>query len=133
MKKINYLMSTLFLALSISLCQFSYGQDKEIDLQELVGTWKLDLSPEKTTDSNFALMKIDSISDNKVIGEFYREGVPIREGRTNNQSGRIYVALVSGDNSGDYNSSFYLENGKIYGSTHSLDRDFLAVWVGEKL
>ena len=70
MKKINYLMSTLFLALSISLCQFSYGQDKEIDLQELVGTWKLDLSPEKTTDSNFALMKIDSISDNLLVRVF---------------------------------------------------------------
>ena len=133
MKKINYLKTTLILALTISFSQLSYGQENKIDLQELLGTWQLDLTPTKKTDNNFALMKIDSISDNNVVGEFYREGVPIREGRTNTQSGRIYVALVSGDNSGDYNSSFYLENGKIFGSTHSLDRDFLAVWVGEKL
>ena len=35
-------------------------------------------------------------------------------------------------NSGDYNTSFYLKNGKLYGSTHSLKKDFLAVWEAVK-
>jgi len=115
------------------MSQFSYSQQSELNIQQLKGTWKLDMTPENKMDSNFAIMKIDTISDNKVEGSFYREGVSIREGRTNTNCGKIYVALVSGDNSGDYNSAFYLENGKLYGTTHSLERDFLAVWVGEKM
>ena len=132
MTTLNFYKTTLLLITFLFFVHSAKSQDSELDLQELVGIWKLDLSPENKTDSNFAYMKIDSISNNRVIGDFYREGVAIREGRTNIQSGKIYIALVSGDNSGDYNTAFYLENGKIYGSTHALDRDFLAVWIGEK-
>ncbi len=132
MKKFN-LLKTAFIISFFFICQSGRSQETILDLQELVGQWKLDMSPENKTDSNFAMMRIETISDNKVVGEFYRESVLIREARTNTQSGKIYVALVSGDNSGEYNSSFYLENGKIYGSTHSLGRDFLFVWVGEKI
>ena len=108
------------------------AQENVLDLKVLKGTWKLDLTPENKEDTNYAVMKIDRIENNLVEGEFYREGVAIQEGRTNTQSGRIYVALISGDNSGIYNSAFYYENGKIYGTTHSINRDFLAVWEGEK-
>ncbi len=133
MKKNNLLKKAFILASLLIIMQSVHAQDSELDLQYLVGLWKLDMTPENENDSNFAQMKIDKIGTNLVEGTFYREGVLIQEGRTNTQSGKIYVALVSGDNSGDYNSSFYLENGKIYGTTHSLSKDFLAVWVGEKM
>lgn len=71
--------------------------------------------------------------DNKTFeGFFYREDVRIRQGKINTQSGTIYGALVSGDNSGDYNTAFYYKDGKLYGSTHALKRDFLAVWTATK-
>jgi hypothetical protein len=102
------------------------------ELQVLVGEWQLDMSPQNTNDDNFAMMEIKSINEKTFKGTFYRKGVKIREGRINTQTGVIYAALVSGDNSGEYNTSFYYQDGKLYGSTHSLDRDFLAVWVATK-
>ena len=128
------MLKLLFITCSLYFnCLLGNAQSSPLSLNDLKGNWKLDLSPQNKEDSNFAMMKIDKIEPNLVEGTFYREGVPIKEGRTNTQSGKIYVALISGDNSGTYNTSFYLENGKIYGTTHSLERDFLAVWVGEKM
>ena len=98
----------------------------------LIGTWTIDLTPENTTDNNVAMMEITSVGDNFMEGTFYREGVPIREGRTNSQVGVLYGALVSGDGTGDYNTTFYYERGLLHGTTHSLDRDFLVVWTATK-
>ncbi|MGY3793959.1 hypothetical protein [uncultured Aquimarina sp.] len=112
---------------------YSFSQEDTKDLQQLVGEWKLDMSPQDTTDSNFAMMRIDKITSKSVEGTFYREGVKMREGRVNTQLDVIYVALISGDNSGDYNTTFYYKNGKLYGSTHAIKKDFLAVWTAEKI
>jgi len=125
---------TFILLLLVSLISFhSFSQKQTKDLQQLVGEWKLDMSPQDATDANFAMMRIDKITTKSVKGTFYREGVKIREGRVNTQLDVIYVALISGDNSGDYNTTFYLKNGKLYGSTHAIKRDFLAVWIAEKI
>jgi hypothetical protein len=98
----------------------------------LIGEWKLDMSPQDQTDNNFAMMRIESVDDNVLKGTFYREGVAIQKGQINTQRGIVYGALVSGDNSGLYNTTFYFEDGKLYGSTHALDRNFLSVWIAEK-
>lgn len=108
------------------------AQEDALDLKQLIGKWKLDMTPENKEDSNFSMMTIDGIDINKIEGEFYREGVIIEEGRTNTQLGIIYVALVSRDNSGSYNTTFYLKDGKLYGSTHSIKKDFLSVWIATK-
>jgi len=118
---------TVFTILSLSAQEESSSR-----INQLIGKWKIDLSPYDKSDSNYAIMIIDRVSKNSIEGTFYREGVAIREGRINVQNKNIYGALVSGDNSGDYNTSFYLENGKLYGSTHSLKKDFLAVWEAVK-
>lgn len=102
------------------------------DTQELVGKWKLDMSPQDKTDSNFAMMEVTKVKGNEFRGTFYREGVKLRSGQLNTQTGTIYGALISGDNSGEYNSTFYLKDGKLYGTTHAIDREFLAVWVAVK-
>lgn len=108
------------------------AQSKNVDTNILVGTWILDMSPENSTDANFAEMMITKVDNKTLEGFFYREGVRIRQGKINTQSGTIYGALVSGDNSGDYNTAFYYKDGKLYGSTHALKRDFLAVWTAMK-
>ncbi len=102
------------------------------DPDVLIGEWKLDMSPQDETDNNFAMMRIESVDNNVLKGTFYREGVAIQKGQINTQRGIVYGALVSGDNSGLYNTTFYYEDGKLYGSTHALDRNFLSVWVAVK-
>ncbi len=126
LKKVSLLI--LFIT---SLSSFSQENNKNLKL--LVGEWQLDMSPQNKTDTNFAMMRIDKIDANSVQGTFYREGVEIKEGKINTQRDVIYVALISGDNSGSYNTSFYYKDGKLYGSTHAVDRGFLAVWIAEKI
>lgn len=103
-----------------------------ISTNALVGEWQLDMTPTDSTDNNFALMRIEKVDNKGFYGVFYREGVAIEEGRLNTQTAHPYGALVSRDNSGSYNTSFYLKEGKLYGSTHAIDRDFLAVWTATK-
>lgn len=102
------------------------------DTEVLLGLWKLDMSPHIQDDDNFAMMRITRIEGSTFEGTFYRDGVSITEGRLNTQRGIIYGALVSGDGSGEYNTTFYYENGKLYGSTHAIQRQFLSVWIATK-
>ena len=103
-----------------------------VDTNVLIGTWKLDMSPQDPNDDNFAMMRIKKIDGMQMKGIFYREGVVMREGQLNTQTGTIYGALISGDNSGEYNSTFYYKDGKLYGTTHAIERGFLAVWTATK-
>ncbi|WP_299260444.1 hypothetical protein [uncultured Aquimarina sp.] len=131
MKHFTILKKVILLILFITSFS-SFSQENNKDLQLLIGEWKLDMSPQDKTDNNFAMMRIDKIDVNSIQGTFYREGVQIKKGKVNTQLDVIYVALISGDNSGSYNTSFYYKNGKLYGSTHAIDRGFLAVWIAEK-
>ncbi|NQX77170.1 hypothetical protein [Gilvibacter sp.] len=114
------------------LIPLSACAQNNVQTQELIGTWKLDMSPQDTTDDNFAMMRIEKIKGNSFEGTFYREGVKLTNGQLNTQLGIVYGALVSGDNSGSYNTTFYLKEGKLYGTTHAIDRNFLAVWIATK-
>ncbi|GAB4517856.1 MAG: hypothetical protein Tsb004_28270 [Allomuricauda sp.] len=108
-------------------------QTDKLDTQLLVGSWELDMTPQDQTDNNFAMMEISKVDDNSFKGEFYRKGVPITNANINTQTGVIYGALVSGDGSGTYHTTFYAKDGILYGTTHALERNFLAVWTGRKL
>jgi hypothetical protein len=131
MKRTLFFKSIIIITI---LCRSNYAnaQVTEAQLQDLVGTWTLDMTPENDTDNDFAYMQITEVGPNSLQGEFYRESVKIREGRINTKLGIIYCALISGDNSGDYYTTFYLKDNKLYGTTHSEARDFLAVWTGTK-
>lgn len=122
----------LLISLLLSIPNISTAQSTAIDLDVLVGKWKLDMSPHDRTDSNFAMMEISEVEDNTFKGVFYREGVEIRNAQINTQLGIIYAALISGDNSGIYNSTFYFKDGVLHGTTHAVNRDFLAVWTATK-
>ena len=106
-------------------------QDRGDQVNDLIGTWKIDLTPQNSTDDMFAHMKIDKIEGSKFFGEFYRDGVNIQYGQINAKN-TIHAALISEDNSGTYNSSFYLKGGILYGTTHAVKRGFLSVWQAVK-
>lgn len=109
------------------------AQKNNPDTKVLIGTWEMDMSPYDKTDDNFAMMDIIKVNETSFEGDFYREGVQISNANINTQTGTIYGALVSGDGTGQYNSAFYLKDGKLYGTTHSIGRDFLAVWTAVKI
>lgn len=123
----------LILIFSVFVYSVSGQEKNELNTNVLLGEWKLDMSPENKTDNNFAMMRITSVDGKKLKGTFYRDGVKLKNGKINTQNGMIYGALTSGDNSGDYNTSFYFEDGKLYGSTHAIQRGFLSVWIAEKV
>lgn len=131
MKKMKFLPLFVMAMIVFSFHPYSPPSDT-FSTEVLIGTWKLDMSPQNPNDDNFAMMRINSVSGNKLRGTFYREGVGIRNGQLNTQTGIIYGALISGDNSGEYNSSFYYKDGKLYGSTHAVERGFLSVWIATK-
>jgi len=117
----------------ISLMSNDINQKPDkLDLDVLVGNWKLDMSPQDKTDNNFAMMKITNIVDNSFEGEFYREGVKIRNAQINTQLDIIYGALISGDGTGTYNTTFYYKDGILHGTTHAVNRNFLSVWTASK-
>ena len=122
----------LLVCLLLSIPSTIKAQSTDLDLNVLVGKWKLDMSPQDKTDSNFAMMEITKVEKNEFKGEFYREGVKIKNAQINTQLGYIYAALMSGDNSGNYNTSFYYKEGVLYGTTHAVDRNFLSVWTATK-
>ncbi|MEM8891239.1 MAG: hypothetical protein AAGD28_24890 [Bacteroidota bacterium] len=127
-------MKKLLLSLSFLLAfQYSSAQDQQVKdpLKQLEGTWKLDLSPENPDDDNFTELVIKEISPLGVKGSFYYSKV--REGRVNLNFDAVYFAFVTDDGSGDYNTTAIFKEGKLMGTTHSLGRDFLSVWTGEKV
>ncbi len=125
-------MYVVLISVLLSIPQLNNAQSIEINPTVLVGKWKLDMSPQDQTDSNFAMMEISEVKGNSFTGVFYREGVEIKDAQINTQLGVIYGALISGDNSGEYNSSFYLKDDILHGTTHAVNRNFLAVWTAKK-
>lgn len=126
-------LTVLLTCLIVTLSNDFKNKEEKADVNRLLGEWRLDMSPQDKTDSNFAMMKITKINNMTFQGEFYRNGVEIRNGQINIQLGVIYGALISGDNSGEYNTTFYLEDGILHGSTHSVQRGFLSVWTATKV
>lgn len=125
-----YLISLCLILISIR--NINAQSESDIDINVLKGSWKIDMSPEDKNDANFANMEISEVSGKGFKGYFYRDGVKIRSGRINTQLGIIYGALISGDDTGEYNTAFYYRDGLLYGTTHSVNRDFLAVWIATK-
>ena len=93
--------------LSISMV---HAQKKELDPSILKGKWILDTTPHIEDDSKFASMEITKVTGDTLEGYFYRAGVNITEGQINLSTGKMYGALVSGDGTGKYYTSFYYEN-----------------------
>ncbi|MHA7057830.1 hypothetical protein ACWGOQ_0011455 [Aquimarina sp. M1] len=127
--KTLYLLSCCLITLLSSDIQ---KKSSNLDVNVLVGKWKLDMSPQDKTDDNFAFMEITKATDNSFEGYFYREGVNIKNANINTQLGIIYGALISGDGTGTYNTTFYYDDGIIHGTTHALNRNFLSVWTATK-
>jgi hypothetical protein len=99
-------------------------------IKALVGTWQLDLRPSPESDSYKKDFEVTRFSDGKLSGVFY--GTEFTDGKINTAWGKVYFAFSTGDQSGAYHHSGYIEEGKIYGISRSEGRDFMIPWFGEK-
>ncbi len=70
--------------------------------------------------------------DGRILqGSFYNS--PVSNGRINTDWAAVHFAFTTSDDSGVYHTTGTLENGGLSGTTHSLGRDFLAVWTAERV
>jgi|GEM_PF-718646 len=111
----------------------SYGvEPSKKTLYDLVGTWKVDLRPTPDAAPYYQYLKITKIKDGRVEGTFYNS--PIQYGNINDDWGKVVIAFITQDG-GDttYNTTIEVDGYTMTGTTHSVGRDFLAVWTGEKI
>ena len=100
------------------------------DSQLLVGTWKVDLRATPGDPAYFQELVVTAVQGGRFSGTFY--GAPIEQGRINTDWGAVRIAFVTSDQSGPYNHSATLADGRLEGLTNSTGRDFLSYWSAAK-
>ena len=100
------------------------------DPNELIGTWQVDLRPTPDAAPYYQSFTVTAIDGNTFTGTFYQSAIV--EGRINTDWGAVYFAFTTDDGSGVYHTAGRLVEGRMEGTTHSLGRDFLAVWTAER-
>jgi hypothetical protein len=102
-----------------------------LSASDLLGTWKVDLRPTPDAASYFQEFVVTKVNPNNSFeGTFY--GTPITQGRINTTWGAVRIAFVTADQSGPYNHSAVLKEGRMEGLTNSTGREFLAYWSAVK-
>lgn len=97
----------------------------------LVGTWRVDLRPTPDAQPYFSELRLSLAPDGALQANFY--GSAADELRVNRDWGTLQLAFVTADGSGPYHTRCELQpDGSLRGTTHSLGRDFLAVWTAQR-
>lgn len=130
MPYIRRIISILILSVCSTLFAQEEAQTKQLDTQELLGEWTLDLRPTPNAEEYFQPFVVDSIQENSFMGTFY--GSPIEKAMMNNNWERLYFAFTTNDVNNAYYHSGYLLDGKLHGITYCPNRDFTAPWTGSK-
>jgi hypothetical protein len=96
----------------------------------LTGEWSVDLRL-SLDDAPYAQpMEIAVDSDGVVSGRFY--GSPIESGKCGMAQGRTCIAFRTRDNSGPYQHSACMVDGKLVGQSWSEGRGFVNPWTAER-
>lgn len=109
----------------------SYSQStslpaKQTRIQDLIGTWEIDLRPSPDAPAYIKEFVVTGLTADSLRGVFY--GTRFANGRINANWDRLYFAFTTADGSGTYFSSGYLSEGKLYGMTYSQGRGFIMPW-----
>lgn len=99
-------------------------------LDELVGTWRVDLRPTPDAPPHYAELVIESADPDGLRGSFY--GSPFEASAIDTQWGELRFAYVTADGTGDYHSSVRVRGDQLVGTTHSMGRNFLSRWTAER-
>lgn len=125
-----YFAITIFLALL--LMPDLQAQDLKSDdrLNELSGTWQIDLRPSPDSDPYFQEFKVEKVRGQSFTGSFY--GSKIRDVLVNTNWDKLHFAFTTSDNTHDYFHSGYLLKGKLIGTSYCPGRDLIQPWIGVK-
>ena len=116
--------------LALSLGGVAFASLAGPDGKSLVGKWKVDLRPTPDAAPYFKEFVVTSLDGKSIAGSFY--GADFEGGLINTDWGAVHFAFTTRDNSGVYNHSGRLRDGKIEGLSHSTGRRFLAVWTATR-
>lgn len=116
----------LLTIMAVAGCATGSRDPGPVDAQRLVGTWKVDLRPKPGDPEYFQQFVVSSVEGARFTGTFY--GAPIEQARINSDWGAVRIAFVTSDQSGPYNHSATLVDGRLEGLTNSTGRDFLSFW-----
>ena len=130
MRKQSMLGAMLFLMMA-SGCAEPPSPEAPASPEALTGTWRVDLRPTPDAEPYYQEFVVESVEGDTILGTFY--GTAIEHGRLNTDWGQVRFAFPTADDSGPYNTSGVLNGTQIEGTTHSLGRDFLAVWSAERV
>lgn len=102
------------------------------DAGKLKGTWRVDLRSKPGDPPYYQEFVVRGVEGNGLTGTFYES--EIKDGRINTDWGTVHFAFTTADarERGLYNTSGRLVGDRLEGTTHSLGRNFLAVWTAER-
>lgn len=126
-------MRTALLTLALTLiasCTTPTRNEQTVDANQLIGTWQVDLRQNPGDPAYFQDFVVTSVTGKTFAGTFY--GSPVEQARINIDWGAVRIAFVTSDQSGPYNHSATLINGRLEGLTNSTGRDFLSYWSASK-
>lgn len=135
MKTLFFAASLLFISITSSFSQTPnttiqtvlFASDKQKLLQELTGTWEIDLRPTPNDPAYLQYVTVTKPSADGVLqGTFY--DTPFTNGRINTEWDKLYFAFTTSDGTNTYFTSGYLSSGKLYGTTFTEGRGFLMPW-----
>lgn len=121
-----------YLVLLPLLALFTSASCQSIDPSTLIGEWQVDLRYTPDDEPYFQKLLVTEVTDKTFQGTFYYDS-EIQEARYNTDWGVLTIAFVTADGTGPYNTTARLEDGKLKGTTHSVGRDFVALWTAVKV
>ncbi len=124
-----FIYSSIFLLFTFfpqNILQPEWNQDRD----DLVGVWEVTFDNGDTEDPSYTTLHIKKISNNTFEGTFYYSDMG--ECRLVKRNEAIYLAFITEDNSGYYGTVAKWDGKTMEGTTHSIGRDFLAVWTAVK-
>ena len=131
---VNVLFAVSFCGLNgdgVGLYNPSLMEEHALSAEDITGTWKIDLRPTPDAAPYYQYLTISKVEEGRVFGSYYNS--PIQYGNINQDWGRVVIAFVTQDAGGNtYNTTVELEGDTLRGTTHSIGRDFLAVWTGQR-
>lgn len=121
-----------WLPLFLLVCTTALVSAQSPDPAALVGTWQVDLTPKPGAEPYFQKLVITEVNDSTFTSTFYYDS-EIQEARFNADWGALTIAFFTADGSGPYNTAARLEGDLLKGTTHSIGRDFVALWTARKV
>lgn len=122
--------SAFLIAIACILLAGCVGFDQTAHMDpanRLIGTWRVDLRLTPDAEPYYQQFIISAVTGSSFAGRFYN--TEISQARINTDWGKLRIAFVTADGSGDYYHSAVLEGGRLEGLTNSTGRDFLAYWT----